>query len=1680
MYSPAELPAEQLPYPDLTSQTDKSGEQIDLDQPKETPDQIDLDAPGAAQIPDEKTATKRAIKAHFASGADSPGPEQLLNEIMSGNEDQLRQRLVIAKDTSLRQTKMDIIKNVAASKAQKGEQLTEGDVNFIAGMSQDQISNPKTILESEYSRQYFNQQATLRNGKNVLTDGDAKDPDNTHLEMDVATNIKTRQEVVKTGIEDLQRRWDQSSWSSAIANEVGRFIPLLENYRLHSSKGDSILPGTNLAGRVQTLWTLPPDQFQAQFEQDVKELEAQNPLTAMKYAKAVLSFSSSDQLLDNAFGILDASQLPYVGAGKLALKGVKALLRRPGEKALQSANEKILELRANDVKTALKDGVKADAAPEFKSLEDIIEASGDVGKAAEVSAYKDALKTFSGQDPLSESSRLRSSIPALFNIDRLLDGANNLGRESAQRLSNALQQNAADLLQAVTGTGRITRLEEGSDALKSAIDLTKERLKTAYPHLNDAILDMNHIRAEDTAAAVHGVEMQLGRSDKVAGIAPKETPVIHPPAGVEVSLGKPDATLFQDRQEADYWARSIYKLHPEAYMTKTKQQGLGYYISVRAPVSEVDDVTRDALISTRHETPKGVFNTFIGILRNPEDTLSVANRENRHIATHGAQELHRLAKGTADTIGTLPNKSINKLELMLQANRDESYMEGDRMVHGLFYKNVGELDTAWMARFGKAPSEQERAAYFSAVQLNDWDWMFRNLGLYRDKARQGIEKYSFGHKVTDETTGESAMVKSPFIEGRVVKDIPWQDAEDAGLYLYDGVNNKGTVFRKNVASDARTEAIDKIQTGGYKIVQLANPIDKDLKKIAGTDDVIHFAIVPDVDRVPLDWKQLPYRPGGHKEYQFGHWVKQPAIRTTEDGRNIYEGDTTIFNQATEAEAKKFAVAMDTARVMLKEGRLGDLEKFLPANLPYGTTEFRNLFEEKILANGTKVEPRLSLEHPIRHTVSSRNVIDAHPDIAAAYPNFENEIRSSYNLYGQIDKKYASQRDETALTVKERLGQNQPLFALEPSKLLDPLATMNRGLANVMRGRFLNDYKIQSVETFIQEFGDLLKVEGGKDEIRKNPIYYLHNAPWDTQTPHKDILAAGKNAQRAILNLLGTESELSLNVRWVQEDLMNFIYNKGGQGASDWVAEHLLPMTTDPFKYARGVAFHSKLGLFNPVQLFLQAQTLAHVTAVAGPQAGFKGMAAAGLMYRLSLTEDRKIIEAFAKKAESWGWKREHFTESYDAMKKSGVFNVEGEVALRDDTFEPKLFRGLVGKFLDKGTFFFREGERITRVTAWNAAYHEWRLANPEAIFDNAAMSKVLTRQNTLTVNMTRASNAAWQQGIMSVPTQFFAYQARLMEQFLGKRLTVAEKARAFTTYSALYGVPTAAGATTFAWPWYDDVRQAALERGYDVNSPFLRGMIEGIPSTMAQIITGNEQNYAQRLGPGGIQYFKDIFKDGKVSEIFGASPKIIMDMAGAVAPVFKAAMSAFVPGMGDWKFTSADAITALQEVSTINNVGKAIYAFNTGKFISKNEIDLGPATTADGMLALMMGTTPLKITDAFLTSDMTTEQSKMQRSVEKEIIKNYQRALREFDAGNDEAAGKYLNNVHLQIQGGGFRPEEVSKIVSKAIAGHESFLDKMNQKYIQSAPADRFWDRIYRVFRVRPAGAPNSKANEEN
>lgn len=1255
------------------------------------------------------------------------------------------------------------------------------------------------------------------------------------------------------------------------------------------------------------------------------------------------------------------------------------------------------ETVVSQVQHAMADVVRA-SGEKALDVETSYSILGDIANAAKAGAARimndaQAVVVTTGRTALNA---LAKDLPSIFAPQGLAANPVALSREASQRLVSTMTARGEAFIQKLESGVGVERLSP--EAQGRAYTIAERNLKNEFHSQSDYILDVaRNVR------------------DPMTGTT-----------SVSIKLGDRGGQLFQSPEQANLFARDIFNLDGKAYDVRPGQQGVGFYVDVARPVDETASDVRDLLINNKSRNPSGrlsdlVFGTWTP--RSAEDILSSFQNANRKVATFAPQELRKFLLGIADDISGLPRKSRFAVQDVLRMNRDFVDAAGQR---GMFYKDVGEFETAFQTRHGRLPSEAETKAYFSYVQLSDMDWVLRNLGWVRDKERLGITNHRF-------TTNGG---QTEWFEGKALKEFPASNPEDSGIYyVRDGV---GTYYRRH-DPELPPDLFRQVKDGEMKLIQIANPTDKPLKKFADVGDIINYVVTKDSEADRLGWKQATYRPGGHVIYPYDWFVKQPQVGVGRGGRNFYYGDTSIFNFSNEKKASEIAGRMDEARRMMNRNdpTLGD---YVSKNLPFSENEFKKLFSDGYLHS----------EMPISHTFTGRTTLETDKEMARIFDQkgMKNDFQSSHNLYQFLDKHYLADRDMQLGTVTETGNTLKP-WQIEEAPALDPFPALNRALGQGIRSRWMTDYKISAAENWVQQFAPFMNNK--EEALRKNPLFTLYHPQWAEGSVDRATLMSAKNSQQAIIDFIGASSELQSNILRLEQNVVNLAYSAGGDKTADFVATHALPMVRDPATYLRSIAFHSKLGFFNPVQLLVQAQSLAHVIGVAGPVNGLAGSAAGFLMRRLVHTEEQAVIDRIAGIAKTFGWKEEHFIESYNALKSTGMWNVAGETAWRNDVFDPKIFQGTVGRFLDKGTFFFAEGERAVRMAAWNTAYREWRLANPAAELTNRITGEILNRADLLSVNMTRASNAAWQKGILSVPTQFFAFNSRLMEQFLGNRLTTVEKARAMGTYSLLYGVPIGLSTSMGFLPLYEDVKKEAMQRGMDLGDPFFKAFQEGLISTAVSAISGKDYNIAQRFGPGASNVIEDGLLKGKKSALslsVGASGAVMGDIVKTAIP-FVNYLSGVVQGKADqFPLLLEDFAAGAENISVLNNISKMLYGLNTGKYVSKNDRWIGKVTTMDSILIGTLGLTPQAISDAFLKNDIVKETKTFQDGQKPFIMKQLQRGMDEYWKGNKDEGEAFMKRASVAIQGAGFDPIQQSQLMQEAIRGAgTSMVDKLNYDF---------------------------------
>src|SRR5690606_8646124 len=278
----------------------------------------------------------------------------------------------------------------------------------------------------------------------------------------------------------------------------------------------------------------------------------------------------------------------------------------------------------------------------------------------------------------------------------------------------------------------------------------------------------------------------------------------------------------------------------------------------------------------------------------------------------------------------------------------------------------------------------------------------------------------------------------------------------------------------------------------------------------------------------------------------------------------------------------------------------------------------------------------------------------------------------------------------------------------------------------------------------------------------------------------------------------------------------------------------------------------------------------------------------------------------------------------------------------------------------------------SRLAAWNTAYLEKKAALKGKKLTRRDEADILYRAKALIGNMTRESNAPWQKGYASVITQFFGYQARIMDQMIGKQLTAGERARLFVAYSMMYGMPVGVAAGVGILPVRDIVVRNMYEMGMDPNDPAAKPFIDGFVSAFTNFAFGKDWNIASSYGPGGLPTFYDLFRgDKEFSDLLlGASGGIVADILsqsweGLVA--LRSETEDFEGGI--YNLVAEDVINVLRNITTFDSAHKIYQVYNAGRWMSKNGYDIAKMELPDAVFAAITGLQPASIEQAFSKRD---------------------------------------------------------------------------------------------------------------
>lgn len=488
---------------------------------------------------------------------------------------------------------------------------------------------------------------------------------------------------------------------------------------------------------------------------------------------------------------------------------------------------------------------------------------------------------------------------------------------------------------------------------------------------------------------------------------------------------------------------------------------------------------------------------------------------------------------------------------------------------------------------------------------------------------------------------------------------------------------------------------------------------------------------------------------------------------------------------------------------------------------------------------------------------------------------------------------------------------------------------------------------------------------------------------------------------------------------------------------------------DPYASMRGATFHTLLGWFNPVQLFVQAQGFAVAAGVDGIH---KFPLRAKQYMDLRAAYFMKNDEAVRIYAKGMGADPDQLLEDVKLLRKSGLFD---SITTTADLSAAQQGFSLAGEYVRnaarKGLLFYTEGERFTRGYSFIAALNNWRKTNPGKVVDDAAMRAILSRTVDKMLNMNRANRAYWQKGIWSVPLQFKQYTAKFMEAVMpkmligsSKKFTPAEKRRILGTQMLLYGAAGLGG--NWILEQYFGMTGTNINDFSEEEQAMLTDGLEGL---LMEITFGDTLGVGDRAAAatGITDFYRFLFTEDRAVKERVLGPFFTvgdrsMKALGSMAYLFTKP-DEYEMSLHDMKKVTNE---FLKIISSWNKSSKAIAWYNHNAMLSKDGHPLMSLDTNQDiklLWAMAAGFNPDKFSQFYANIDIV----KAQEQYKKDLEQSFYELLGEYIVPTNMATDDHINNYKALVKEmfEGVNPELVDDIIQKAY----------NRVYSEKTPYDK-------------------------
>lgn len=857
-------------------------------------------------------------------------------------------------------------------------------------------------------------------------------------------------------------------------------------------------------------------------------------------------------------------------------------------------------------------------------------------------------------------------------------------------------------------------------------------------------------------------------------------------------------------------------------------------------------------------------------------------------------------------------KSVQRdlTKVFSQLNRTERTFLNQILLKGANMKrwfSDEEFRSIWERAYGRMPSDKVEGAYRQYKVNNDVEWLLRNSDVRTQYVIKGFEE------VTMPSVASDPMIGKVFTDGGVPNDR-----------IYDASN-----VRHYKKGELTSERMKELYDDGYVLVQT-----EELQKLHDGTRIRNFIVKKtDLETNPIRENILEYTQGGHRLYADKYFVKQArSFKQPDEASEVLERPNVFVTASNAQEGKLWASVMEHARIAVSEqnadAKFLDEKVFKGQRLKFPTGE-------EFLAgvdDGT-----YSLDHPFE-ALYDRELPSAYARTKEGAKFVEDEEPGFGGYYRTTGRLYYSKKGEHLRSVDGELAPT-----------LDAFQAQANALYNVAKLSSFSDFKTSAINRWVDTFKQYLVHSGG------TPSEIFNTA---VTSPSLDKRTANMiEGQRAsIRRVLNFRSEADLHYEQLLRTMHEWIAGESDNALRRELAKApLWFQSNNPLAFLRGLAFDFKLGMWNPGQFFIQTSTMLSAASAAGWTKGLHGFASVPALfaYRQAMKHgvEENVLDLMAKRgmAELSGFSTEQeFKDFVRFASKSGFFDFGETHALINASHEAATFslQSKANAFREAGRLFFYKAEQANRVMAMRIAWDEAveRFGVKEILDPKnfEAEEFIRGRAEQFSFNMSETSRASWQKGLLSIPTQFWAYNIRMLEAMVGKNFTGPQKFRLILSQLLMAGT---AGIPMLGWisDYYNaDIRGNAPSLQSDnMNEKNLATFQRGLLDRFVYEATGADVQIGQKWGTGDFyhQTIKEILgisEYGKKSfaEVAGgATFNIWYDVGDAVAT--SVWWMTNESGGNEVNLSNLEMQQMFRQISTINNVAfKAWFAKNYGIYQS--------------------------------------------------------------------------------------------------------------------------------------------------